>query len=468
MNEENGGLSKQLSILNVWSLAFGCIIGFGCFVLPGNSFLKQAGPLGTAIAIYIGAIVMIVIAFNYSYMINKYPVAGGEFTYTNKVFGEKHGFVCAWFLGLSYGTLVPMNATALALIGRNILNDFFQFGFHYVSAGFDIYFGELVLAIVAIVIFGILAIRGVKMSGAFQVLLTIMLITGVMVILIAAICNANVTMETVKPAFNPNNSGLSGILAVMAVAPFLFVGFDTVPQSAEEFKFSTKKTKMIMIVSLLFGAAIYIIVNTVTAAVFPADYSSWVEYVDDIGNLQGLKSLPTFNAAYQLLGNAGLFFIGIAVLGATLSGIVGFYMATSRLLYSMAKERVIPEWFGQLHHKYNTPVWAIIFIMLFSLIAPFFGRTVLGWLVDMSSLGAAIGYGYTSAAVVKYARDEKNTLHFITGIIGTLLSICFAILLLIPIPGLNCSLGRESYICLAIWLALGVAFFVIAKRRETK
>ena len=128
-------LEKKLSPLNVWSLALGCIIGWGAFVMPGNTFLVKAGPLGTAIAMGIAAIVMIVIAFNYNYMINKYPVAGGEFTYTQQAFGQKHAFVCSWFLGLSYLAIVPLNATALALIGRNLMNNVFQVGFHYKVAG---------------------------------------------------------------------------------------------------------------------------------------------------------------------------------------------------------------------------------------------------------------------------------------------------------------------------------------------
>ena len=91
-------LEKKLSQVNVWALAFGCIIGWGAFVMPGNTFLGKAGPLGTAIAMGFASFVMIIIAFNYNYMINKYPVAGGEFTYTQKSFGKNHAFLCSWFL----------------------------------------------------------------------------------------------------------------------------------------------------------------------------------------------------------------------------------------------------------------------------------------------------------------------------------------------------------------------------------
>lgn len=466
MDNTNNRLERKLSPLNVWSLALGCIIGWGAFVMPGNTFLGKAGPLGTAIAMGIAALIMIIIAFNYNFMINKYPVAGGEFTYTQQAFGEKHAFVCSWFLGLSYLAIVPLNATALALIGRNLMNNVFQVGFHYSVAGYDIYLGEIILAVVALLLFAFLSIRGVKFTGAFQTGLVFALVGGVAIISIAALVSGKASFSNLSPGFYPGTSSLGGVLAVVAVAPWAFVGFDTIPQAAEEFKFSAKKTRFIMVLSILFGAAVYVILNTVTAAVIPEGYASWVEYIDDMPNLSGLISLPTFHAGYQLLGTAGVVFLGIAVLGAILSGIIGFYMATSRLLYSMAKEKVLPGWFGELHGKYKTPAHAILFVLIIALVAPFFGRTALGWIVDMSSIGAAIGYGYTSLAAFKYAQKEGNKGIMATGVIGSIMALLFVVLLLVPIPMFNCSLGKESYICLIIWIVLGCLFYAFSKKKN--
>lgn len=468
-NQNEVKLQKKLSPINVWALALGCIIGWGAFVMPGNTFLGKAGPLGTAIAMGIAAVVMIIIAFNYNFMINHFPIAGGEFTYTQKAFGGNHAFICSWFLGLSYLAIVPLNGTALALIGRNLLNNIFQVGFHYTVAGYDIYLGEILLAVCALILFAVLSIRGVKFTGVFQTLLVFALVAGVAIVTIAALVSDKASFENLKPAYYPGGAPgakIGGVLAVVAVAPWAFVGFDTIPQAAEEFKFSPKKTRIIMIISILFGAAVYALLNTVTAMVVPEGYANWAEYIDDLPNLDGLISLPTFNAAHELLGNAGLIFLGIAVLAAILSGIIGFYMATSRLLYSMAKENVLPAWFGKLHTKYKTPANAILFVLVIALIAPFFGRTALGWIVDMSSLGAAIGYGYTSAAAVKFAKKEGNVAIQITGIIGTILAIAFMVLLLVPIPMFNCSLGKESYICLIVWIVLGVIFYLSTKKKR--
>ena len=62
---------KFLSPLSVWALSFGCAVGWGSFVMPGTTFLPQAGPLGTVLGIVIGALVMLVIGVNYNYLMNK-------------------------------------------------------------------------------------------------------------------------------------------------------------------------------------------------------------------------------------------------------------------------------------------------------------------------------------------------------------------------------------------------------------
>ena len=160
----------------------------------------------------------------------------------------------------------------------------------------------------------------------------------------------------------------------------------------------------------------------------------------------------------MLLGNVGLLFLGLAVLAAILSSIIGFYMATSRLLYSMSGSGLLPRWFGVISPKSKTPANAILFTMLVSLGLLPFGRTALNWIVNMSSVGASIGALYTSLAAFKYAKAEGKISVMITAVLGTCSSIAFIALLLIPIPGSNASLSKASYVCLLIWVILGAVF----------
>lgn len=67
-----------MSSLGVWALALGAMIGWGCFVMPGDTLLPDAGPIGASIGLALGAAMIILISFSYSYLISKYPVAGGE------------------------------------------------------------------------------------------------------------------------------------------------------------------------------------------------------------------------------------------------------------------------------------------------------------------------------------------------------------------------------------------------------
>lgn len=470
-------LDRKLSPVNVWAIAFGCIIGSGAFLLPGTSFLPKAGPLGAALAMLTGACVMVVIALNYNFMINRYPVAGGELTYAKEAFGNIHSFICAWFLSLSYLMIVPFNATALSMVARSFFGPVFQVGFHYEAAGYDIFCGEIIVGISALVLFALLNIRGVKFAGVFQTVLSCSLVGSVVIIFAAAVIKGVITADNLAPLFTGGVAGREakaaeaapGILKVLAAAPFCFLGFDTTSQAAEELKFSVKKSKIIMVLSIFFGAFIYIALNLAAASCRPAAYENWTQYIADVnaGTLSGIESIPTFNAARTLLGTPGLFFIGIAVFAAMCSGITGFYLATSRIMYRMSRAGIIPAWFGELHPKYKTPVKTLLFILAISVIAPFFGRTALGWIVDMTSLGAAVGFGYTSAAAFKFAKKDGNKGIAVTGFLGIFMSCIFAALLLVPVPMLDCALGRESLICLGVWTAMGIAFYVHTKRGKT-
>ena len=75
MSQEQG-FKKELSPIDVWGLALGAIVGWGCFVLPGNAFLPKAGPLGMAIGMLLGASIVILISLSYGYLIQKFPVSG--------------------------------------------------------------------------------------------------------------------------------------------------------------------------------------------------------------------------------------------------------------------------------------------------------------------------------------------------------------------------------------------------------
>lgn len=483
-NNDHRTLQRQLSPTHVWALAFGCIIGWGSFVNPGKKFLPNSGVAGTAIAMALGAIVMIIIAFGYAYMIPKYPKAGGEFTFTKECYGKNMAFVCGWFLIAAYLTNVPMNSTAIGLIvdGIDGAADILKFGCNYTIAGFEIYFGEIIFASAILILFGVLNIFGVKKAGFIQTILSTLLVSSVLVLAISALINSKTrginmtpiwgfdknvaiavgaTTENISDFAKSGSRGIiSSILATFAIAPWAYVGFDTIPQAAEEFKFSYKKVIGIMVIAILFGCFVYTTNNTVAAAAL----ENWPDRV-----IAGEWVLLV--AAEEMLGVFGKILIGTAVSCAVLSGIMGFYLASSRLMYSMAKENYLPQIFSKVDEKYGTPKNAIIFCMIISLSGPILGREALGWFVDMSAIGASMGFFFTSASALRtMKRDcDGKLIVKITAILGMIFSVIFMILQLIPIPGLNgVHFGKESYIMLLVWVVIGVIFYFSKKRTMAK
>ena len=478
------GLQKSLSPTSVWALAFGCVIGWGSFINPGKKFLPNSGVAGTAIAMVLGALVMIIIAFSYAYMVPKYPKAGGEFTFTKACFGRIPAYICGWFLVSAYLTNVPMNSTAIGLIvdGLDGGADILKFGWHYQIADFDVWMGETIFAAAILILFGVLNILGVKKAGYIQTVLAVLLATCAVTLCVAglisskangihmepvwgfdrlAASSAGATTANIGDFAHSGTAGiLSAILATFAIAPWAFVGFDTIPQAAEEFKFSFKKVMGIMVLAIGFGAFVYISNNTVAAAAL----ENWPDRV-----MAGDWVLLI--AAEELLGTFGKVLIGLGVSCAVLSGIMGFYLASSRLMYSMAREGYLPKWFGKIDEKHQTPKNAMIFCIIISLCGPILGREALGWFVDMSAIGASIGYFFTSAAtLVTLKRDGDGTKTTkIMAVIGVIFSVAFMVLQLIPIPGLeDVHFVKESYILLVVWIVIGILFYAMQNRKFNK
>ena len=453
-DKEELQLEKKLKPINVWSLALGSIIGWGAFVMPGTTFLPKAGTLGTAIGLLCASLVMITIALNYGYMVQKYPVAGGEYAFAKNTFGRRHAFFCGWFLGLSYLCIVPLNATALGLVSRKLLGGVLEVGYLYKIAGWDIYAGEIILASAVLILFAWLSIKGISVAGWIQTVMAFSLVASVFILAIAAVLNSDASISNMKPYYPKDQSLVASIASVVAIAPWAFVGFDSIPQAAEEFAFSPKKTSRLMIFAILFGGLVYILLNLITASVMPWEILLSKNY-----------DWPTGEAVEIIMGKVGLVFLGIALVCAVLSGVIGFYMATSRLLLSMAREKALPNWFSKIDSKYKTPINAILFVMIISLIAPWFGRKVLSWVVDMSSIGAAIGYGYTCIASYKTLKNnpqDKKPVLKVLSVIGFTFSIIFVLLLIIP--GMPSYLAVESRVCLVVWMVIGLIFYFWSKK----
>lgn len=451
-------LKKTLSPLQVWALALGCILGWGCFVLPGIRFLPQAGPMAACIGFLIGGGLLGFVALSYGKMIESYPVAGGEFAYAYVGFGPVAAFVCGWALVLGYTCIIALNATAIALLTRFLLPGVFECGHLYTIAGWDVYAGELALLSGAVLLFGIINYRGVGFAGSAQLVLALTLVAGVAVFCAGSFFAPTAHVDNLRPFFAEGMSPLAAVASVVAIAPWLYVGFDTIPQAAEEFDFPPSKSTFLMVAAILLGAGMYALVTLGVGIVLPYPELLAANHVWATGYVAKLT-----------LGNVGSAILALAVLAAILTGINGFYIATSRLLFGMARSKFLPEWFCGIHPHYHTPHRSIIFTMCVALIAPWFGREALNWIVDMSAIGTVIAYGFTAMTAYRFMvahsalpGSGRNKVYAVIGVCTSCL--CLGLL---TIPGSPAAIDTESWYALLVWSVLGAAFYM-TKRAELK
>ncbi|SFJ46052.1 Amino acid transporter [Halobacillus dabanensis] len=463
---ERKKLEKSLKPHWVWAIAFGSAIGWGAFVLP-TDWIGQAGPLGVVIGILLGAALMMVIGVSYGFLIEKFPVTGGEFAYAYIGFGRKFAFMAGWFLTLGYICIVALNASALALLAKFLFPDLVRTGNMYTVAGYEVSIIQIAIASLALILFAWLNIRGASFSGQTQFVFSLILILGITLLAVGAIFTEGPSITHITPAFNPEQTALASILTILAIAPFAYVGFDNIPQAAEEFKFEPKKAFGLIIWSLLAAGLAYSAMILITASTMP-----WQQLLTQINQTQSVWG--TGDAIESYLGRAGVFIIAIAVCMGIFTGLNGFYISSSRLTFAMGRARILPDIFRQLHPKYKTPYVGILFTMAICLIAPWFGRQALLWVVDMSSTGVAIAYFFCTATAYKFfrwsdgekANDSDKTIapgKKLLSLIGMISSLGFLVLLLLPWS--PASLGRESYIALLIWILIGVVFYLLNSKR---
>ena len=169
--------------------------------------------------------------------------------------------------------------------------------------GYDVWLGEMLLAMGILILFGILNILGAKKAGIVQTILAALLGISVVTLTIAALVSSKTSLANMAPWWGFHKSD--------AIAPWAYVGFDTIPQAAEEFKFSYKKVSGIMIVAIIFGCFVYTANNTITAATL----ENWPDLIVESASTPWLL----LTAAECLLGTPGKILVGVAVSSAALS-----------------------------------------------------------------------------------------------------------------------------------------------------
>ena len=453
----SGGLRAGFTPLGMWAFSIGTSIGWGSFIVTCNTYLQKSGVLGTVFGMLLGMAVIFVITWNLQYMIRQSPGAGGVYTFEKRVGGKDFGFLALWFVLLTYLAILWANMTSLPLFARFFLGHTFQFGFHYTIFGYHVWLGEALLSMCAVVLIGLLCTRSSRVPNRVMIVAALTFAVGFTVCAVIALLRHDAAFSY-APLYTEGSSAFRQIVRIAAISPWAFIGFENVSHFSEEYAFPVKKIRNVLIGSVLVTTLLYLFVSLLSVSAYPPEYDSWLSYIRDMWNLEGIKAVPAFYAAEYYLGQFGVGMLMLSLFGVILTSLIGNMLALSRLLFAAGREGDAPRPLAKLNRR-GIPGVAICAVVGISAFIPFLGRTAIGWIVDVTTLGATLIYALISHAVYRHAQQERRPLERVTGVVGVLLMAVFVLLLLIPGLLPFHAMETESYVLFIVWSVLGLIYF---------
>ena len=466
---ENKTSVKNISIFGAFALSIGTAIGWGSFVVTGSNYVSKAGPMGSMIGLLIGMLIMIVVAYNYHYMMNKYPgTNGGIYSFAKHTFGPDHAFLIGWFLIITYSAILWANVSSFALFARYLFGTTFQFGFHYSVGGYDVWLGELLLSTFFLCLFGGVCLLNKKITTRIQfgfVLIFIALIIAGFII--AAIMHQG-GVQTYEPSFAPTGENeFLQVMRIISMTPWAFIGFESISHSSKNFSFAHKKTFKIFLVSLVVATIMYILCCQLCISTFPDQYHNWYEYLTSSEKLEGYDGVPLFYVINHYIGVGGVVMFAIALFAILATSIIGNLYALCGLINSMAGDGVFPKFLSKKDD--NDVNRNIIFVMTgLAFVMLFFGRVLIGWIVDINTICATIVYTYIAAIAVYQARKDENKKALTIGIVGLVIGAAFAIFLTITSVISIDWIEKEAVLIFFVWAILGFIFYTICLKTDKK
>ena len=464
-NGSNTDFKPYLSPLAVFALAVGSAIGWGSLIVTSKSYLSQAGPLGSFIGLMIGFVMMLMVASHYQFLAKRHPGEGGLYNYIKNIFGYDRAFLAAWFMFLTYIALFWANATSIPVFARYFLHSAFSFGYMYTVFGYEVYAGEVLVTLAVILIIALLCLRSKKATARTIIALVLIFTAGITVCFVAAMIGRDSAVYTMKPELIPDKNVISQISRIAFISPWAFIGFESVSFYTTEYNFKRKNIFKVLFVALVVITALYLFIIIMSVSVYPESCTSWLDYISRLDEFEGIEGLPAFYAAYRYLGNTGIYILMLSLISLVLSSLIGMMRAVSRLCHTVAVDGILPERFTKLN-KRHVPVNAIILIVLISLPVPFLGRTAIGWIVDTTTIGATIIYGFATLAVFKASKEDNAKMNrIISGICVIILGI-FMVYLMFPELFSDNTIASETYALMTVWSLLGLFFFNSVIRKD--
>lgn len=461
MTKKKSEFDKVFSAWDILVIAFGAMIGWG-WVVSSGGWIETGGVLGAALGFVLGGIMIFFVGLAYAELTAAMPQCGGEHVFSYRAMGSTGSFVCTWGIILGYVGVACFEACAFPTILTYLWPGFLK-GYLYTVAGFDIYASWLVVAILVAFLITVINILGAKTAARLQTILTVIIGGAGILLIVASVINGSAdNLNGQMFVGSTGGSMIKSVLAVAVVTPFYFIGFDVIPQAAEEINVPLKKIGKMLILSVVLAVVFYAFVILAVGYVLDADA---------IAASQAGTGLVTADAMAKAFNTSVM--AKVIIVGG-MCGIItswnSFMIGGSRAMYSMAESYMIPPFFAKLHPKHKTPVNSLYLIGALTMIAPLAGRKMMVWICDAGNFGCCVAYCMVSISFLILRKKEpdmprpyKVPAYKFVGAMAVLMS--GFMVLMYCIPGSGGNLVWQEWIMVGGWTLLGGVFYVICKSK---
>ncbi len=469
-----GGMKKELTLFNFFTIGFGAIIGTGWVLLVGDWMVLGGGPVPAMIAFAIGAVLLVPIGMVFGELTAAIPISGGIIEYVERTFGRKLGFITGWMLLLGNAPLCPWEAIAISKLLTTRFAEFPVLAWLrsvklYTILGADVYLWPTVIALGFAVLVIFLNLKGAGAAAKLSSFLTKALLAGMILAMVISFMtgspsNAMPVFSQVTDAAGGNattaTSLLGGVIAVLVMTPFFYAGFDTIPQQAEEASdnIDWKKFGLIPAIALLAAGVFYLICIYSFGTII-----DWHEFVR--------SSVP----ALAVLERVNLFFYIAMLIIATL-GPLGpmnsFFGASTRLMLALGRKGMLPESFAEIDPHSGVPKKAVIVMGALTLIGPFLGNNMLIPLTSVASLGFVFACTMAGLACWKLRKTEPDLPRPYTvnggmfGIGAAILAGALIIALMV-VPMSPAALKPIEWAITIAWIAIGFVILGVTGKKQS-
>jgi basic amino acid/polyamine antiporter, APA family len=322
-------LKREIGAVGLALNAINLTIGAGIFVLPA----VVAENLGRSafIAYILCGLLIILIMLCYAEIGSKVTTSGGSYAYVEKAFGPFAGFLINTLFWFGFAAL--SNAAVVNALADMLAIWFPAFAVSYIRVIFFI------------VVFGLLSfvnIRGVKEGSHFAAATSLLKLLPLILLIVVGLFSISADNLTVQTWPAVKSIGETALTLF-----FAFMGIETALNVSGEIKNPRKAIPKGIFMGVFGVLVVYMLLQLVSQGVLG-------------DQLAVHKKAPLASLAVQLIGPVGGTIILITGLVSMFGMVTGDVLATPRLLFAAAKDKLLPGFLSRIHTKFATPRWSIV------------------------------------------------------------------------------------------------------------